>query len=169
MCPRALDLGHHQKELGVDCRGHSNMQVVRKENRLDRDGDEERKGEGKGRRSEQREEKRRFPLRAHPLPSGPTCSEEVTVCHSEPCLNGGSCSPRPGGYSCTCLPSHTGPHCQTSTDHCASGECPPCPGVGPKEDGGPGQGVFVPYFKKKKNPDTASWCSDGGGGVLHAM
>lgn len=107
-----------------------------------RDADEKRKG----RRSE---EKRRVPcLRPHPLPQGPTCSEEVTACHSGPCLNGGSCSPIPGGYSCSCPPSHTGRHCQTSTDSCASGECLPCPGVGPKEDGGPTQCVFVSYFKK---------------------
>lgn len=62
------------------------------------------------------------PFPAPPVSSGPTCHEEVTACYSEPCLNGGSCSPRPGGYSCTCPQSHTGPQCQTSADHCVSGE-----------------------------------------------
>lgn len=77
------------------------------------------------------EEKRRVPcLNPHLLPSGRTCTEEVTACHSGPCLNGGSCSPSPGGYSCACPPNHTGPQCQTHTDHCASSEHPPCPGSG---------------------------------------
>lgn len=89
------------------------------------DGDEE----GKEREEEKR--KIRF-LRPHSLPSGPTCSEEVTACHSGPCLNGGSCSPSPGGYSCACPLSHTGLRCQTSIDHCASGEFPPRPGAGPE-------------------------------------
>lgn len=77
---------------------------------------------GKGSESEERGEKEGSLPQTPPLPPGPTCSEEITPCHSGPCLNGGSCSPSPGGYSCTCPPSHTGRHCQTSTDHCASGE-----------------------------------------------
>lgn len=89
----------------------------------------------------------------------------MTACHSGPCLNGGSCSPSPGGYSCTCPPSHTGPRCQTSTDHCASGECPPCPGAGPQEDGGTGQGVFVPCQKQLTGHSKVLF-SLGAGGVV---
>uniref|UniRef100_A0A8C2VC98 Neurogenic locus notch homolog protein 4 n=1 Tax=Chinchilla lanigera TaxID=34839 RepID=A0A8C2VC98_CHILA len=76
------------------------------------EGSDEKGGEGRGPCSH-----------AHLFPPGPTCLEEVTACHSEPCLNGGSCSPSPGGYSCTCRPSHTGPQCQTAVDHCQK----PCP------------------------------------------
>lgn len=99
-------------------------------------------------------------LRPHSFPSGPTCSEELTACHSGPCLNGGSCSPSPGGYSCTCPRSHTGPRCQTSTDHCASGEYLPCSGAGPQVDGGTGQGVLVP---SDKNQLATTSCSFDGG------
>lgn len=55
-------------------------------------------------------------------PPGPACTEEVSACHSGPCLNGGSCSARPGGHLCTCPPGHTGPRCE-SRDLCAAGEC----------------------------------------------
>jgi hypothetical protein len=80
---------------------------------------------GKGMRRGRRKERRRTAfIRLHLFSSGTTCSEMVTACHSEPCFNGGSCSPSPEGYSCTCPPSHTGPQCKTITDHCVSGECP---------------------------------------------
>lgn len=80
-------------------------------------------GQGVYRLGEEEErEERTSHFQSLSVPSGLTCSEEVTACHSEPCLNGGSCSIRPEGYSCTCLPSHTGPHCQTAVDHCVSGK-----------------------------------------------
>ena len=104
----------------------------------------ENSGDGGEEGKEREEEKRKIRfLRPHSLPSGPTCSEEVTACHSGPCLNGGSCSPSPGGYSCACPLSHTGLRCQTSIDHCASGEFPPRPGAGPQKDAEGGQGTLV--------------------------
>lgn len=87
-------------------------------------------GKEKERGGEWREGRRTPFLSPHLFPSGPTCSEEMTACHSGPCLNGGSCNPSPGGYYCTCPPSHTGPQCQTITDYCVSGECPLCHGAG---------------------------------------
>ena len=34
-------------------------------------------------------------------------------CASHPCLNGGSCIDGIDGYTCLCIPSHTGDNCET--------------------------------------------------------
>lgn len=102
-----------------------------------------RRGRGRG-----GEERRGLPS------SGPACTEEVTACHSGLCLNGGSCSPRPGGHLCTCPPSHTGPRCESSSDLCASGEC-----HGVLQLGTSRQGTCA-IAKTWR----VSWCSDGVGG-----
>ncbi|PRD27428.1 UNVERIFIED_CONTAM: stan [Trichonephila clavipes] len=36
------------------------------------------------------------------------CDTEVNLCYSSPCLHGGSCVRREGGFSCICPPGHTG-------------------------------------------------------------
>lgn len=36
------------------------------------------------------------------------CDTEINFCYSNPCLNGGSCKRREGGYSCLCHPRYTG-------------------------------------------------------------
>ena len=33
-------------------------------------------------------------------------------CASDPCLNGGTCEPGPGGYSCACQEGYDGNHCE---------------------------------------------------------
>ncbi|XP_021344023.1 cadherin EGF LAG seven-pass G-type receptor 2-like isoform X2 [Mizuhopecten yessoensis] len=39
------------------------------------------------------------------------CDTEVNLCYSNPCLNGGTCVRREGGYSCRCGDSFTGTNC----------------------------------------------------------
>ncbi|XP_037887303.1 protocadherin-like wing polarity protein stan isoform X2 [Glossina fuscipes] len=41
------------------------------------------------------------------------CDTEVDLCYSDPCLNGGTCVRREGGYTCVCQASHTGANCET--------------------------------------------------------
>ncbi|XP_030388378.1 protocadherin-like wing polarity protein stan [Scaptodrosophila lebanonensis] len=54
------------------------------------------------------------------------CDTEVDLCYSDPCLNGGTCMRREGGYTCVCSPSHTGANCETSISKlrtCMSDAC----------------------------------------------
>ena len=46
--------------------------------------------------------------------SGDFCDVSSPFCATKPtpCQNGGSCLEEPGGYSCLCPPSHTGPMCE---------------------------------------------------------
>uniref|UniRef100_A0A674KD90 Protein eyes shut homolog n=1 Tax=Terrapene triunguis TaxID=2587831 RepID=A0A674KD90_9SAUR len=39
---------------------------------------------------------------------GPLCELDVNECETLPCLHGGSCSNKPGGYQCVCPPGFTG-------------------------------------------------------------
>ncbi|XP_055533079.1 protocadherin-like wing polarity protein stan isoform X2 [Wyeomyia smithii] len=57
------------------------------------------------------------------------CDTEVDLCYSDPCLNGGSCIRREGGYTCICGEQYTGVDCETQirnlkpcvTDTCSDG------------------------------------------------
>ncbi|XP_045034928.1 protocadherin-like wing polarity protein stan isoform X2 [Daphnia magna] len=40
------------------------------------------------------------------------CDTEVNLCYSNPCLNGGSCLRKEGGYTCLCRQGFTGSECQ---------------------------------------------------------
>lgn len=52
---------------------------------------------------------------------------DPSVCGGKPCLNGGTCQPKPEPnareYSCSCLPRFQGPNCEVDTDPCASAPC----------------------------------------------
>ncbi|XP_077009440.1 sushi, nidogen and EGF-like domain-containing protein 1 isoform X3 [Tamandua tetradactyla] len=52
----------------------------------------------------------------------PQCLE-VDECHSQPCLHGGSCQDRVGGYLCLCSTGYEGTHCELETDECRSQPC----------------------------------------------
>ena len=39
---------------------------------------------------------------------------DINECSSNPCLNGGSCTDKINGYTCSCQPGYTGAQCQTS-------------------------------------------------------
>ena len=39
-------------------------------------------------------------------------------CASYPCQNGGTCSDDIDGYTCVCIPGHTGDNCETSSILC---------------------------------------------------
>ncbi|XP_018058154.1 PREDICTED: protocadherin-like wing polarity protein stan [Atta colombica] len=53
------------------------------------------------------------------------CDTEVNLCYSNPCMNGGICHRREGGYSCICQPDFTGVNCEISMnrDACSPGIC----------------------------------------------
>ena len=64
--------------------------------------------------------------------TGHTCSEDIDLCASQPCLNGGTCMDMGNDYSCSCAPSTTGSNCETvipcTSSHCengSTGEYPP--------------------------------------------
>ena len=53
--------------------------------------------------------------------TGPTCSEDIDFCASQPCLNGGTCIDTGNGYTCNCTGNYTGPagkYCTNSVDEC---------------------------------------------------
>ena len=37
---------------------------------------------------------------------------DFSPCQSSPCVNGGTCNVDSDGYSCDCLPFHSGRHCE---------------------------------------------------------
>lgn len=47
----------------------------------------------------------------------------ITTSLSAPCLNGGTCEDRLGGYTCRCVDGFGGPHCADDLDECASSPC----------------------------------------------
>lgn len=42
--------------------------------------------------------------------TGDYCETEINLCYSNPCLNGGVCARREGGYTCICREDYTGEH-----------------------------------------------------------
>ncbi|KAK3789280.1 hypothetical protein RRG08_001670 [Elysia crispata] len=53
--------------------------------------------------------------------TGPTCSENIDDCASEPCQNGAACVDGVTSYSCQCLPGFSGTNCQDPSYFCSSG------------------------------------------------
>ena len=41
------------------------------------------------------------------------CISDINECSSSPCENGGSCTDSVNGYTCSCVLSYTGKHCET--------------------------------------------------------
>ena len=50
--------------------------------------------------------------------TGPTCSEDIDFCASQPCMHGGTCIDTGDGYTCMCSHVYTGPDC-AAIDYCA--------------------------------------------------
>lgn len=48
------------------------------------------------------------------------CDTEVNLCYSNPCLNGGRCLRKEGGYTCQCQPGYAGDDCQLDLSGSAS-------------------------------------------------
>ncbi|XP_025895707.1 fibropellin-3-like [Nothoprocta perdicaria] len=48
---------------------------------------------------------------------------DVNECETLPCLHGGSCINRLGGYQCSCPPGFTGERCEVNIDECLSAPC----------------------------------------------
>ena len=42
---------------------------------------------------------------------GRNCENDLNMCRSNPCLNGGACTNSPGTFVCTCTSGFTGPIC----------------------------------------------------------
>ncbi|KAI1892191.1 hypothetical protein AGOR_G00130780 [Albula goreensis] len=57
--------------------------------------------------------------------TGDYCETEINLCYSNPCLNGGVCARREGGYTCICRENYTGEHCQWDRrqGRCVPGVC----------------------------------------------
>ena len=43
---------------------------------------------------------------------------DIDECESFPCQNGGTCTDSIAGYTCDCVPGHTGEDCETSVPIC---------------------------------------------------
>ncbi|XP_051964502.1 cadherin EGF LAG seven-pass G-type receptor 3-like [Xyrauchen texanus] len=57
--------------------------------------------------------------------TGDYCEIEINLCYSNPCLNGGVCARREGGYTCICREDYTGERCEFDrrAGKCVAGVC----------------------------------------------
>ncbi|KAG7519448.1 cadherin EGF LAG seven-pass G-type receptor 3 isoform X2 [Solea senegalensis] len=57
--------------------------------------------------------------------TGDYCETEINLCYSNPCLNGGVCARREGGYTCICREDFTGDRCEFDRrqGRCVPGVC----------------------------------------------
>ncbi|KAF4072460.1 hypothetical protein AMELA_G00263260 [Ameiurus melas] len=57
--------------------------------------------------------------------TGDYCEIEINMCYSNPCLNGGVCARREGGFTCICRENYTGERCEFDrrTGRCVAGVC----------------------------------------------
>ncbi|XP_065103163.1 cadherin EGF LAG seven-pass G-type receptor 3 isoform X1 [Paramisgurnus dabryanus] len=57
--------------------------------------------------------------------TGDYCEIEINLCYSNPCMNGGVCTRREGGYTCICREDYTGEHCEFDrrSGRCGAGVC----------------------------------------------
>ncbi|XP_068192818.1 cadherin EGF LAG seven-pass G-type receptor 3 [Antennarius striatus] len=57
--------------------------------------------------------------------TGDYCENEINLCYSSPCLNGGVCARREGGYTCICREDYTGDRCESDRrqGRCVPGVC----------------------------------------------
>ncbi|KAF1390734.1 hypothetical protein PFLUV_G00061090 [Perca fluviatilis] len=57
--------------------------------------------------------------------TGDYCETEINLCYSNPCLNGGVCARREGGYTCICREDYTGDQCEFDRrqGRCVPGVC----------------------------------------------
>ncbi|ALC40622.1 stan [Drosophila busckii] len=77
------------------------------------------------------------------------CDTEVDLCYSQPCLHGGSCLRREGGYTCVCDAAYTGVNCETSL-----AELPAC--MTPNCEHGLGHACLDNYLSAQPPAYTAS-------------
>lgn len=54
--------------------------------------------------------------------TGDYCETEINLCYSNPCLNGGGCVRREGGYTCICREDYTGEQ-GGAWECCSKGVC----------------------------------------------
>ena len=57
--------------------------------------------------------------------NGTNCDNFIGLCHSDPCMNGGTCEETVGNfnYRCNCRPDFTGRNCSTRFNDCLSDPC----------------------------------------------
>ncbi|KAM7412298.1 hypothetical protein PAMA_021990 [Pampus argenteus] len=57
--------------------------------------------------------------------TGDYCETEINLCYSNPCMNGGVCLRREGGYTCICSEDYTGDRCEFDRrqGRCVPGVC----------------------------------------------
>ncbi|XP_061592705.1 cadherin EGF LAG seven-pass G-type receptor 3 isoform X2 [Cololabis saira] len=57
--------------------------------------------------------------------TGDYCETEINLCYSNPCLNGGVCARREGGYTCICREDYSGDRCEFDRrqGRCMPGVC----------------------------------------------
>nr|XP_030138682.3 cadherin EGF LAG seven-pass G-type receptor 3 isoform X2 [Taeniopygia guttata] len=57
--------------------------------------------------------------------TGDYCETEINLCYSNPCLNGGICTRKEGGYTCVCRQHFSGEHCEVDSraGRCVPGVC----------------------------------------------
>ncbi|XP_051913284.1 cadherin EGF LAG seven-pass G-type receptor 3 isoform X2 [Hippocampus zosterae] len=57
--------------------------------------------------------------------TGDYCETEINLCYSNPCLNGGVCTRKEGGYTCICREDYTGDQCEFDRRRggCVPGVC----------------------------------------------